>query len=115
MVLLRQQLSGGRQEDLHQVRHLGDDAEGAEGRLLADVGVGGLDEPFDLAGQVSRHLGGGDGAQRTQGQTNHELGAAVEVTVHARGDGRHIETGVLLGTEQRNISTKYDFDGVPTY
>ena len=87
MVFLCEQLSRGRQEDLHEVWHLGDDAERTQRRLLPDVGVGGFDEALDLAGQIAGHFWRGDCTQSAQRQTHHELGTAVQVTVKGAGGG----------------------------
>ena len=79
MVFVGDERPGGGQEHLHELGHLADDAEGAQGRLLAQVRVGRLEQPLHLGRQVARHLRRRDGAQRAQRQPHHELHRTVQI------------------------------------
>ena len=60
VILVCDEGTGGRQEHFHELGHFADNAESAQGRLLAQISVGRLEKPFHLRGQIARHFWGGD-------------------------------------------------------
>lgn len=111
MVFVGDERPGGGQEHLHELGHLADDAEGAQGRLLAQVRVGRLEQPLHLGRQVARHLRRRDGAQRAQRQPHHELHRTVQIaaahTKFKKKRNKNKRKQVSLSVPNRNETQEY--------
>ena len=71
VVLLVEQRRNRGHECLHAVGHLAHDADRAQRGLLANVRILRAQQLFDLAGQIARHLGGRNVAERAEREADH--------------------------------------------